>query len=135
MNDPLEPCQKVLINHIQENIFNFHIHIYETQELWQVEWIPNCQFVAVTFLFNLGIEIWGKKALMEIACSLRNQRVCLIPGMLYKEWYLILEILFFKKKTGLYSLRCLWASTMTHLLNLSLFICRIGLNFPFYGKV
>lgn len=37
MSDPLELSQKVLINHIQENIFNFHIHIYETQELRQVE--------------------------------------------------------------------------------------------------
>lgn len=30
LSDPLEPCQKVPINHIQENIFNFRIHIYET---------------------------------------------------------------------------------------------------------
>lgn len=29
MSDPLELSQKVLINHIQENTFNFHIHIYE----------------------------------------------------------------------------------------------------------
>lgn len=28
MSDPLELCQKVLINHIQENIFNFHVYIY-----------------------------------------------------------------------------------------------------------
>lgn len=37
MSDPLELSQQVLINHIQENIFNFHVHVYGTQGLRQVE--------------------------------------------------------------------------------------------------
>lgn len=36
INNPPEPCQKAPINHIQEYIFNFHIYIYEIQELEQV---------------------------------------------------------------------------------------------------